>query len=274
MWKRYLHQVFLYVLVLAITVVTFGPFLFTLSTSFKPPADAFEWPPRLIPRRVTLENYEAVFRITPYFSQWVVNSILIAAAVVVGRLFACSLAGYAFARLDFPGKELLFGLMLGSMIIPGQVLMVPHYLIMSKLRWLDTYYALIVPGIASAFGIFLMTQFLKSIPRDLEEAALLDGCSLFRIYWQVILPLAKPALATLAIFAFTSSWHDFMSPLIYLNSVEKFTLTLGLNFFRGQYVDWWTYILAGAMFANIFPLAIFLVFQRHFVEGVRLTGIK
>ncbi len=269
-----LRMIVVYALVLLITLITFGPFLFTLSTSFKPPADAFQWPPQLLPNTLTLENYVAVFNVSPFFFRWTLNSVILAAAVVVGRLVFCSLSGFAFARLNFPGRNFLFILMLGSMMIPGQVLLVPHYLIMRNLGWLDSYASLIIPGISSAFGIFLMTQFLKSIPKDLEEAALLDGCSYIRIFWQVILPLTKPAMATLAIFAFTSSWHDFMGPLIYLNSVEKFTLTLGLNFFRGQYVDWWSYILAGAMFSNIFPIAIFLMFQRYFVEGIRLSGLK
>lgn len=269
-WKNAL----VYILMTFIALIVLAPLLLTVLGSFKTNAQILEWPPRLLPHPWIWDNYARVWGATPLFPRWVLNSILLTAVTIGINVLTCSMAGYSFARLRYPGRDAIFMALLAALMIPGQLILVPKYVLINKLGWVDSYKALIIPEAANVFGMFLMTQFMKSIPRELEEAALIDGCSKWGIYWRVILPLSKPVLAALVIFRFKDIWNAFLDPLIYLNTPELFTLTVGLNYFRQEYYTLWNLVLTGAMF-NIIPVTIiFLIFQRYFIRGITLTGLK
>ncbi len=271
---RRARGVALYAVALAVTIVTLAPFLFTVSASFKTLSEVLDWPPSFIPPRLTLDNYRAVWTVSPLFPRWLLNSALASAATVLTNLFFCSLAGYAFARLRFPGRDAIFLATLGTLMIPGQITLIPRYIIVHRLGLVDSMAGLVLPDVARVFGVFLMVQFIKAIPNELEEAARIDGCSRFGVYRHVILPLSRPVLAALTIFTFQGTWNDFTWPLIVLNSPSNFTLALGLNYLRGQYYTFWHLVLTGSLF-NILPmLIVFLVFQRYFIRGISLSGLK
>src|SRR5205814_6514785 len=183
-------------------------------------------------------------------------------------------AAYALARLELPGRKWVFWTIIATLMVPGQILLVPVYLILNKLGWLDTPLALIVPAGAGAFGVFLLHQFFKGIPRELEEAAELDGCSALGVYWYIMLPLARPALATLAIFTFVGSWNDFLGPLVFLDSVEKYTLPVGVALFQTSYASQYGLTLAASVICTTPILLIFLLFSRHIIRGMAMTGLK
>ena len=255
------------------TVFSAFPFVFALATSFKDPSQAFS--PGLFPDAPTLGNYAAVVQTTPLFLTWVVNSVLIAVVSVVALVLLSMMGGYAMGRIDFAGRQALFTVMLASMMIPGQVLWIPNYATLSRIGWVNTYWGLI-PGFVATLtqGIFLVSQFLKSLPKELEEAARLDGLSRYSMFWRIILPLAVPIIASMTITSFMASWNSFAWPVIVLNSPEKFTLPIGLNFFKGLYVTRWTLIMAGSMFNTVPVLVVFVLFQRYFVKGIATAGIK
>lgn len=264
----------IYLLLIAITFVTFTPFVLSILGSLKDTKSILSWPPKIFAPPFHPNNYVKVWDAFPLFPRWMRNSGFLAAVIIVIKLFSCSLAGYAFARLRFPGRNLLFWLTLATMMIPGAVTLVPGYVIMAKLHWVDTYLPLIVPGFADAFGVFLMTQFFKSLPKEYEDAARIDGASWFTTFWRIMLPLARPALVALAIFKFQGSWNDFLGPLIYLNTPAKFTLPIGLNFFKGMYFHFWELILVGSLFNAVPMLIIFIIFQRYFIKGISFGGLK
>ena len=185
-----------------------------------------------------------------------------------------SMAAYAFARLRFPGKNFIFGFMLATMMIPGAVKLIPEFIVIAKMGWLNTSYGLVMPKLVDAFGIFLLTQFLKSIPRDLEESALIDGASYFQIYSYVVMPLAKPALLTLFILQFQGMWNDFLTPLLYLNTPDRWVLNVALSVFQQQYRAQWNLTLVGAMVNGAVPLTMFFFFSRYYIEGVSYSGLK
>lgn len=255
----------------ALTMIT--PFLWMVSTSLKPLEQVFVYPPQWVPNPVQWQNYQELLSRVP-FAAYALNSLKIAAAITLGQLFTCSLAGYAFARLRFPGRDVLFLAYIATMMIPGQVTMIPLFIIMRELHWIDTHYALIVPGLTSAFGTFLMRQFFLGFPVDLEDAANLDGCSPFQTYWRIALPLSRPVLATLGVATFMGVWNDFLWPLIMINSESKRTLTLGLASLIGQYTTDWTLLMAGAVMMLLPILVLFFLAQNYFVQGISLTGIK
>ncbi len=272
-WAR-ARTIVLYTIAIAVTVVTLAPFAFTISASFKTLSEVLDWPPSFIPSRLSLENYRAVWTVSPLFPRWLLNSALASAITVLTNVFFCSLAGYAFARLKFPGRDALFLATLGTLMVPSQITLIPKYIIVHRLGLVDSLAGLVLPDVARVFGVFLMVQFIKAIPRELEEASRIDGCSRFGTYRHVVLPLCKPVLAALTIFTFQGTWNDFTWPLIVLNSPTNFTLALGLNYLRGQYYTFWNLVLTGSLF-NIVPmLLIFLLFQRYFVQGVSLSGLK
>lgn len=268
------NRVLIYGLLIVVTIFTFSPFVLSIFGSLKDTRSILAWPPKIFSPPFHPENYIKVWKVSPLFPTWVGNSLLLATITLFIKLAACSLAGYAFARLRFPGRNILFWVTLSTMMVPGAVTLVPNYVIMAKLGWVDTYLPLIVPGISDAFGVFLMTQFFKALPRDYEDAARIDGASWFRVFWKVMLPLARPALVALAIFKVQASWNDFLTPLIYLNTPSKFTLPLGLNFFKGQYFHFWQLILAGSMFNAVPMLIIFIIFQKYFIKGISFGGLK
>jgi multiple sugar transport system permease protein len=249
------------------------PFAWMLGTSFKPEGDVFGYPLRLQPTHPTLSNYTAIWRELP-FTRLVLNSVVFAGGVTIFSVFFDSLAAYALARLRFPGRTIAFYLVLATLMVPFQVTLVPLFQLVFRLHWLNTYQGLIVPRATSAFGIFLLRQFFVSIPRELDEAARIDGASEWHIYRRIMLPLAKPALATLAVFYFMNNWNDFLWPLVITTGTNHENLPAGLTLFSGQYVIQHGVLMAGATI-SLLPLAVaFLLAQRYFVRGVATTGIK
>jgi multiple sugar transport system permease protein len=244
-----------------------------LSTSLKEPGAVFTFPPQWIPKPVMWENYVRAWKAVP-FGRFYLNSIFVAVCVTFGQVFTSSLAAYAFARLHFPGRDKLFLCYLATMMIPGSVTMIPVFILLKTIGWIDTYWALIVPGIFSAYGTFMLRQFFMGLPKDLEDAAKIDGCSLFGIYYRVILPLSLPALATLTTFTFMGSWNSFMWPLIVINSMEKKTLPIGLASFQGLYTTDWTLLMAGSIIVLLPVLIVFIFNQRFFVKGIQLGAVK
>jgi multiple sugar transport system permease protein len=261
-------------LILAVgALAMIGPFVWSILTSFKTLGEAIQVPPTILPEQLRWENYAQVFTQLPFLAFYE-NTIIITAVKVVGVLITSSLAGYAFARIDFPGRKVLFALYLAVLMVPYQIFLLPQFLIMAKLGWVNTLLALIVPGLFDAFGTFLLRQFFMGLPRELEDAAKIDGCNHFQIYWRIMLPLAKPGLIALAIFTFLWSWNDFLWPLVVINSPERMPLGAGLAFLQGQYLTDFPLLMAGAMLSTLPVIAVFVVMQRQFVEGVASTGIK
>jgi multiple sugar transport system permease protein len=282
---RFVGLALRYVVLVAIGLAFLTPFILAFFGSFKTNREILSYPPRLFPEVWQFQNWVRVFRsgstacegyLGSYcFPYWLWNSVWLAVVRVLLRTTLALFAGYAFARMRFPGKEIIFSLMLGTMMIPGAVTLIPGYVLIVKyLGWGNSYWALIVPGAVEVFGIFLMTQFLKAVPVELEEAAFIDGASRFTIVKDVVMPLAKPALLTLAILAFQASWNGFLGPLLYLNTQPKFTLPVGMMFFRQQFREDWNLILVGSMFNAIPVLIIFFIFQGYFIEGVSYSGLK
>lgn len=265
-----------YGLCVLVAAVCVFPFLWMLSTSFKEPSEAITLPPRWIPSPIIFDNYTSLFTDTLLpFPRFFFNSLKITSLVVIGRLFICSLGAYGFARLEFPGRDAAFALLLGSLMVPEVVQVIPLYTAYARIGWIDTHWPLIIPPIvANTFGTFLLRQFFLTIPKDLEEAAVIDGANHFNIYWRIMLPLAKPALATLAIFTFMGTWNDFFNPLIFLNTTPMFTLTVGLAFFQGQAATDYTRLMAGVMLSVVPILVVYSMAQKYFTQGVVLSGIK
>jgi len=250
------------------------PFFWMISTSLKSELEVYEYPPRLFPEKVRWDNYTEALTILP-FGRFFLNTFIISISIVMGQLLICSLAAYAFARLDFPGKNQWFIVYLSTMMVPLIVLLIPRYLLVSALGWVDTYWGLILTEINSVWGIFLLRQFFSSLPRDLEDAARLDGASEFNIYWKIILPLSKPALATLALFSFVWSWQSFLWPLIVTNSRAMRTLPIGVQEIRAM-LDFaeWQLIMAGATIVVLPLVVIFLFGQKQFIEGAVQGALK
>jgi multiple sugar transport system permease protein len=255
----------------AVTMVL--PFLWMISTSLKNDRQAYIFPPIWIPDPIVWSNYLTTWEALP-FDLFFLNSVIVAVFVTLGQLVTCSLGAFAFARLHFPGRDKLFVLYLATIMVPFQVIMIPLFILVRELRWIDTYAGLIVPLIFSAYGTFLLRQFFLTIPTELEDAAKIDGCSYFRIYWNIMLPLSKPALATLGIFVFLWSWNNFLWPLLITNSLDMKTLPLGLAYFLGQYTVYWNLLMAGATIVMAPVLVVFFFAQRYFIEGITLTGLK
>jgi len=256
-------------------VVSLTPFLWMVSTSLKDPGEVMLYPPKWIPSVIHWENYVAVWKVIP-FATFVKNTAVVTGLCILGELSTASIVAYAFARLRFRGKTILFWLVLSTMMLPGQVTMIPVFILFNALGWVDTLKPLIVPSFfgGGAFYIFLLRQFFSSIPFELDDAAKIDGCTPFGIYWRVVLPLSKPALATVAVFSFVEHWNDFLRPLIYLNSLEKQTIAVGLRSFQGQHGTDFHWLMAASTMALIPILIIFFIAQRHFVRGMALTGMK
>lgn len=261
------------VLILGAAVMVF-PFLWSILSSLKGVSQIFAVPPEFIPNPFVWSNYPDSLQAMPFGrAYW--NSFYITVLIVGIQLITASMAAYAFAKIKFPGVNLIFILFLATMMIPKQVTMVPTYMIMSKIGWLDTHLALIVPGaLFNAFSVFLLRQFIMGIPNELEEAAIVDGANPIRVYWSVILPLIKPALAAVGIFSFMGTWNNFLEPLIYLSTPELFTVPLMLNYFKGMYATDWGLMMAGSTISIIPVLIVYMIAQKQIIEGVALTGIK
>jgi multiple sugar transport system permease protein len=251
------------------------PFLWMVFTSFKSTAEIYSFPPRFLPREWLWSNYVQAWTLLP-FDRFFLNSAIVSICVVFGQLFTCSLAGYSFGRLRYPGRDRLFFLYLATMMIPFAVIMIPLYIEMRFFGWVDTLWPLIVPAIFTPWGTFLMRQFMLTLPRELEDAARIDGASFFRIYRTIILPLTKPALATLGIFTFLSSWNNFLWPLIIISSLNLKTIPLGLTTFQARMPlrTPWELVMAAATFAILPILIAFVLGQKYYVRGIVTSGIK
>jgi multiple sugar transport system permease protein len=275
-------------LLLALGAVTMIlPFLWMISTSLKPEPEIFRFPPVWLPQAWKWTNYRDAMQAAP-FGRYFLNTIIYSLAVTASNLLLCSMAAYAFARLRFRGRDVLFILVLGTMMIPGQVTMVPVFVMLK--RWplvggndwlgmgghglLNSYPGLVLPAAVGAFGIFLLRQFFMTLPRELEDAARIDGCSEAGIYWRIILPLSKPALATLGIFTFTAAWNEFLWPLLITSKDSLRTLQLGLQVFQTQYTTRWDLLMAATVLITLPVLLLFLAGQRYFTRGIALSGMK
>jgi len=276
--RYYISQILRYALLIAIGVILFMPFILAGIGSFKTDAEIIAWPPKFFPSEWLTENWGKVWTTDMgaggTFPRWLFNTAFLSVTTALIKVIACSMAAYAFSRLQFPGRDLVFNFMLASMMIPGAVTMIPAYVLMGKLKLLNTYWSLILPGIVDAGGIFMLTQFFKSIPRDLEEAAHIDGASQVQIYKDVILPLARPALLTVFILQFQGMWNSFLTPLLYLDSPRMWVLNVALSIFKQQYKAQWNLTLVGAMFNAIPVLVLFFLFSKYYIEGVAYAGVK
>jgi multiple sugar transport system permease protein len=270
-------RVIVYAALGAIAVVMIAPFLWMIVTSLTPASELYRYPPQL-PTEARFANYGEVFSRFP-FGRFSLNSFSIATLATVGTLLSSSLAAYAFARMEFRGRRTLYWIVLATMMVPFQVTMVPVFYVIKTLGWIDSHASLIVPAYfgfgMGAFGVFMLRQFFSGVPRELEEAAILDGASRFRIYWQIMVPLALPALATLAVLTFMASWNDLLGPVLYLSSREKMTLTVGIAALQGgelaARVD---LVMAGAVISIIPIVLLYMLAQRYFVAGIGAGAVK
>jgi len=249
------------------------PYYWMAISSVKPPEELHTFPPRFYVLHPTVEPYRELFTLLP-MARSLFNSVFVASSVTLSNMFLCSLAGYAFAKLRFPGRDAIFLGLISAMMIPWQVSLIPGFVIVKHLGWLNTFWALIVPNLAMPFGIFLCRQYIMSIPDGLIEAARIDGYNELRIYWRVILPLITPALATLAIFTFLSQWNSFVWPLIVVQTGAMRTVPLIIAVLNGQFGANFAMVMAGALVVTLPMLIIFLIFQRQFIKGVFLTSIR
>jgi multiple sugar transport system permease protein len=269
-----LEVVVRYALYSAITLFLFVPFVMTVLSSFKTSAEVIAFPPTILPSVWHPENYLNVLTQISGFPRMVFNSFFVTLLVVALNLFFDSLVGYAFARLEFPFKKTLFAIMIATMVIPGFVFIVPRYILLLNAHVVDTYFAFMVLYFVQPAYILLMTQFFKSIPRDLEEAAIVDGLGWFGIFWKIILPLARPALLATGILTFAGMWNNFLDWIIYMQSPNMQNIQLGLVAFRGQYQNQWNLIMAGSVLAILPILIVYIAGQRYFVRGIATTGMK
>ncbi|RSK28873.1 carbohydrate ABC transporter permease [Bacillus sp. HMF5848] len=272
--KDILKKAISYALLLLMTVLTIGPFLWLVATSLKSGSEnIFAYPPQLIPEQPTLQNYVEVMKAFPFF-RYLFNSIIVAVATVVLNIIFCSLAAYPLARMQFRGKNIVFILIISTMMIPFQLLMIPIYILALKLGLQNTYAGLILPHATTAFGIFLMRQAFLTIPFELDESARMDGANSFQIWWRVLMPLVKPSVVTLAIFIFVMAWGDFLWPLIILNDQTMYTLPLGVNTLAGSFSANWRYIAAGSVISVLPIIIFFAIMQKHFIAGAMKGAVK
>jgi multiple sugar transport system permease protein len=269
----------LYALLVILSVIFTFPFVWTVLTAFKAPYEIYVFPPPIFPEQFRWNNFAEVWRQAPFLT-FLINTLTVAVLSIIGDVTTASLVAYGFARFRFPGRNFLFLMVLSVLILPEEVTIIPQFMIYRSLNWLDTLKPLILPAFlgGGAFNIFLLRQFFLTIPRDLDEAAMIDGAGSLRILWQIMLPLSKPALATVCIFSFLFHWNDFFRPLIYLNTTEHFTLSLGLRFFQtaaergGQPLE--HLLMAASVMMTLPVLLLFFSLQRYFIEGITMSGIK
>ena len=271
---RLVVTVLLYVAVTIGAVVMIMPFAWMLLASVKDLGQIYQVPPNWIPDPFVFQNYVNAWTAVPFATGYI-NSAIVTVTVVVANLLTCSIAAYAFARIEFPFRHTLFILFLATLMVPEQVTIIPLYIIIESLGLADTLLSLIIPyALFNAFGVFLLRQFIKSLPVDLEEAAIVDGANRWTIYWRIILPLIRPALAAFGIFTFLFQWNNFFRPLIFLNSIDKYTVPLAINFFRGQYATDFALLMAGSAISIVPVLVVYVIGQRQIIEGIATTGLK
>ncbi len=272
--SRTLGDAVAYLLLGTGAVIMVVPFLWMISTAIKPEGEVFLFPPEWIPHPIVWSNFADATSKFPFVIASF-NSVLVSSLSTLGQLFSCSLAAFAFARYRFPGRDVIFAVLMATIMIPGAVTLIPVFVIMKQFGWIDTLYPLFVPSFTGgAFGTLLLRQFFLTIPSEYDDSARLDGASSTRILWSIYLPLAKPALATLGVFTFMSSWNDFITPLIYLSTPEHMTLTVGLSYFQGQYNTQWNLMMAATLISVVPILILYAVAQKYFIQGIALTGLK
>lgn len=255
-----------------VALIWLFPFIWMISTALKTNVDVFAVPPKVVPSDIQWGNFKAAWNYVP-FGRFMLNGLLVGCIGTILVLITSSCAAYAFSRLDFPGRNRLFVAYLGTLMVPQEVIVVPMFILMKHLGWIDSYQALILPWAFTAFGTFLLRQFFLTIPLELEDAARLDGASRFRILWNIIIPMATPALAVLAVFTFINYWNSFLWPLIIVNSQSQATVPLGLNMFMGQYGSQWNYLMAASTISIVPSVILVLATQRYLVAGIALTGV-
>lgn len=262
----------LHLLLIVGSLIMLLPFFWMLSTSFKQSSELFTYPPTWIPETLEFSNYEDAMTSMP-FDRFYFNSLFVASAVTIIQILTSSLAAFAFARLQFRGRDTIFLLYIAALMIPFPVLLIPNFIIVNRLDWLDTYWALIIPPAFSAFSTFLLRQHFKTLPMDLDEAARIDGATSLRIWWSVILPMSKTAIAAISILIFLNSWNDFLWPLVVTNSDEMQTVPVGLNSFQGQYSVKWNLLMAAAVVAMMPVIIVYALAQKWFIRGITMTGL-
>lgn len=269
-----IRQIVTTVVLLFSAIIFLVPFVWMLSSSLKPNYEILAVPPTLWPSEPRWENYVEALTYVP-FDRYALNTALIAIVTIIGHLLSCTLIAYGFARLRAPGRDVLFVVVLTTMMLPYPVTMVPLYMLFNALGWVNTFLPLMVPAFfGTPFYIFLLRQFFLTLPRELEDAALIDGANLLQILWHIILPLSLPAMATVAIFTFQNAWNDFLPPLIYLHDQSLYTVSLGLNFFRSSYDINWAYLMAASLVTMLPVVIVFFFAQKLFIEGITFSGIK
>ena len=273
--QQLVGRIIAYILLVAGSIVFMIPFAWLLSSSFKGNMEIFEQPVHWIPKTFRWSNYKEAITSVPFFT-FLGNTLKITILGIVGNVFMSALTAFAFARLRARGSSILFGLLLATMMLPGQVTMIPTFVMFSEIGWSNTHLPLIIPAFfgGSAYHIFLMRQFFSGIPKSLDDAARIDGVTNFGLFWRIILPSSVPVLLTVAVFTFTGRWNDFMGPLIYLNSMDKYTLSLGLNLFKNQYTNQWNLTMAYNVLTILPVVIIFFIAQKYFIQGIVITGEK
>jgi len=280
-WPRYrraLGRILLYTLIIAGAIIELIPLYWMLASSLKPIGELYRIPPKWVPSRLEWINYVKAFNYLP-FGRFFLNTVVIVVFTMAGSVLSSSLVAFSFARLRWPGCDRIFVLLLTSMMIPAASTIIPEYIIFKHLNMVNTFYPLILPTyLAPAFYVFMLRQFFLTIPREMDDAARIDGCSNFRIYWQIMMPLAKPALGVVAIYQFRGAWNDFFRPIIYIHDKAKFTLSVGLDLMKsggiGEAGEPWNQIMAVSLVATLPMLLVFFFLQRMFIQGIVVTGVK
>ncbi|WIM39981.1 carbohydrate ABC transporter permease [Paenibacillus sp. PK4536] len=266
------RQIIIFIILALGSILFLLPLWWMIATSLKSMQEIAQYPPTFIPQEFHLDNYIRTWAAAP-FTQYTLNTLLLSFFAVTGNVIVNAFVAYGFARIRFRGKKIWFSILLATMMIPGFVTLIPQYVMFSKLHLVGTYYPLIIPQfLGSAFYIFMLRQFYLSIPRELSEAAKIDGANHFYTWLRVIIPLSKPALATIAILSFNGAWNDFLGPLLYVNDESLYTLQIGLQSFRGSVQTQWNYLMAGSVLVLLPVIVLFFIFQRYFIEGMNLTA--
>jgi len=261
-----------FILLAAGSLLILSPLWWMISTSLKTMAEVMSFPPTFFPESWNWANYIRTWEAAP-FTRYTINTLTITTLVVIGNVLSNSFIAYGFAKIPFRGKNILFAIVLATMMIPGFVTLIPQYVLFAKLNWVNTYFPLVVPAFfGSAFNIFLLRQFYMTIPNELVEAAKMEGANHFYIWWKIGLPLTKPAIATVAIFSFNGAWNDFLGPLLYLNDENLYTLQIGLQVFKGQMNTQWNYLMAGSLLVLLPVILLFFFFQKYFIQGINLQS--
>ena len=273
-WKGILKKVVMYAVLILFAMLFLVPFFFLLMGSFKEQSELFRVPFKWLPDRFSLKNYRELFTSIPFFTYFR-NTMILVVCNIIGSLLSCSVVAYGFARLNWPGRDKVFMIVMVTMILPYQVTLVPLFLLFTKLKWVGTFLPLTITCFfGNPFFIFLLRQFFVGIPKEMTEAAKIDGAGEFRIYWQLILPMAKPALTTVAIFAFTRSWNDFLGPLVFLGNDKLYTLSLAASMLKSKLDPNWSMLLTLGVVMVCPVLVLFFILQKYFIQGITMSGIK